>query len=100
LHANAAGIRISDLLQLKWKNFDGTHIQFHYSKNRMKIISVKLPTKALEILNYYKSINQEIKPNHFIFPFFDNDSDYSHPEILFKAISSNTAYINKNLKTH
>lgn len=95
--ANTAGIRVSDLLQLKWKNFDGTHIQFTTQKTSEEI-SVKLPTKSLEILNYYKSINQDIKPSHFIFPFFDNDSDYSHPEILFKAISSNTAYINKNLK--
>jgi hypothetical protein len=33
-------------------------------------IRVKLPTKSLEILNYYKSINQEIKPQSFHFPIF------------------------------
>ena len=50
-------IRISDILQLKWKDFDGTHIQFKTQKTD-DTIRVKLPTKALNIINYYKQIHQ------------------------------------------
>jgi integrase/recombinase XerD len=94
----AAGIRISDLLQLKWKDFDGTHIQFKTQKTD-DTIRVKLPSKALNIIHYYKSLHEKTNSEHYIFPFLHNDKDYSDPEIHFKAISSNTAYINKNLKT-
>ena len=94
----AAGIRISDLLQLRWKDFDGTHIQFKTQKTD-DTIRVKLPTKALNIINYYKSFHEKTNSEHYIFPFLHNDKDYSDPEIHFKAISSNTAYINKNLET-
>lgn len=93
----AAGIRISDLLQLRWKDFDGTHIQFKTQKTD-DTIRVKLPTKALNIILYYKNLQEKINENHYIFPFLDNDKDYSNPEIHFKAISSGTAYMNKNLK--
>ena len=33
------------------------------------------------------------------FPFLSNTTDYSNPNVLFKALSSNTAFVNKNLKT-
>jgi integrase/recombinase XerD len=93
----AAGIRISDLLQLRWKDFDGTHIQFKTQKTD-DTIRVKLPTKALNIITYYKNLHEKTNLNHYIFPFLDNDKDYSNPEIHFRAISSSTAYMNKDLK--
>jgi integrase len=93
----AAGIRISDLLQLRWKDFDGTHIQFKTQKTD-DTIRVKLPTKALNIILYYKRLHVKINEDHYIFPFLNNDKDYTNPEIHFKAISSSTAYMNKNLK--
>lgn len=96
--AYAAGIRISDLLQLRWKDFDGTHIQFKTQKTD-DTIRVKLPTKALNIIQSYKNKEEKVNPNHYIFPFLDNEKDYSNPEIHFKAISSATAYMNKDLKT-
>lgn len=93
----AAGIRISDLLQLRWKDFDGSHIQFKTQKTD-DVIRVKLPTKALNIITYYKSFHDKVNPNHYIFPFLDNEKDYSNPEVHFRAISSSTAYMNKDLK--
>ncbi|MBT9391791.1 site-specific integrase [Hymenobacter sp. NST-14] len=92
----AGGLRISDLLQLKWGNFSGTHIRLAMHKTGDPV-SIFLPNKALEILQYYRQGEQ--KKSTYIFPFFNSDTDYSDPRVLYKAISSATAYANKNLKT-
>jgi len=97
LAAYAGGIRISDLLQLRWINYDGTHIRLFTQKTK-ESIQIKLPTKAVEIMEMYAGTQPEKKLNDFVFPLFRNNIDYSNPETLFKAISSNTAYANKNLK--
>ena len=90
---NTGGIRISDLLQLKWKNFDGTHINFIQQKTN-EINNIKVPNKALFIIVCYKSITGTAEEN-YIFPFLKEDMK---GEVLFNYISSKTAYINKNLK--
>ena len=97
LAAYAGGIRISDLLQLRWENYDGSHIRVFTQKTK-ESIQIKLPTAALEILEKYAILQPERKSGDFIFPLLRNHIDYSDPETLFKAISSNTAYANKNLK--
>jgi integrase len=89
----AGGIRVSDLLQLKWKDFNGTHLSFTQQKTKEQI-SVKLPSLALEIIRYYKKITGP-ELQHYIFPFLHNDI---LEEKIFDAISSQTAYLNKNLK--
>lgn len=94
--AYAGGIRISDLLQLKWKYYDGTHITFTMQKTK-EAVSVKLPSKALEIITYYKKFNPEENENFYIFPFLNNNTTYDASS-LFKAISSRTAYANTDLK--
>lgn len=91
----AGGIRISDLLKLKWKDFDGANIRFFTQKTR-EHVSIKIPNKALQILLRYKSGNDN--GNAFIFPFLETDKDYSNEEVLLNAIGSANAYINKNLK--
>jgi integrase len=93
--AYTGGLRISDILQLRWKNFDGEKIIVHTQKTG-SVISIKLPTKSLEILDKYKSTDSQ--PNHFIFPILKNNVDYSDKKILFRAISSATAYTNTDLK--
>jgi integrase/recombinase XerD len=91
----AGGLRISDILQLRWHQFDGERILMTTQKTK-NVVSVKLPSKALDIINSYKS--EEVKPTDFIFPFLKNDIDYSDKKVLFDAISSHTAYTNKDLK--
>jgi site-specific recombinase XerD len=91
----AGGIRISDILKLQWKNFDGTHIIFTIKKTGQQL-SIKLPNKALEIISKYRP-RKEFK-EYFIFPLIPNGIDLSNPELLDKTISSQTAYTNKNLK--
>lgn len=93
--AYAAGLRISDVLQLKWKNFDGTKIILRTQKTSSDI-SIHLPGKALEIINKYKM--EDSAPQHFIFPILANDFDCTDKKMLFRAISSATAYCNTDLK--
>ncbi|MBK9016299.1 MAG: site-specific integrase [Saprospiraceae bacterium] len=91
----AGGLRISDVLQLKWQNFNGTHVTIITQKTKEQV-SIKLPDKALNCIKKYQ--RPDAKPTDFIFPFLRNDIDYSKDSRLFDAISSNTAYANKNLK--
>lgn len=92
----AGGVRISDLLKLKWENFDGESIQFFIQKTRNHL-SIKLPNSALEIIDKYKPSNGE-KAAGYIFPILKSEDDLSNPDILLQKISSATAHANKNLK--
>lgn len=93
--AYAGGIRVSDLLKLQWANFDGIHITFQMKKTK-DTVSVKLPKKALSILDYYAELSPDKTPNHYIFPFLNNSVEYD-AESLHIAISRCTAYLNKDL---
>lgn len=97
------GLRISDMLQLKWSNFDGTHITVNTQKTG-SVVSVKVPNKGLEILEYYKAIYCSQKSNKkedssFIFPALKEGFTNLTPDSMHAALSSSTALINKNLKT-
>lgn len=91
----AGGLRISDLLQLRWGNFSGTHIRTTMQKTN-DTVAVKVPNRALEILRLYRQDGS--KPSDYIFPFLRTDVDYTDPKALHRVISSATAYANKNLK--
>lgn len=93
--AYTGGLRVSDVLKLKWQNFDGTHINITIHKTKSQL-SIKLPNKAIEIINEYQ--NKSNKPTDFIFPMMPNDLDFNDPQISYNQISSATAYVNKNLK--
>lgn len=93
--ADAGGPRISDLLQLKWANFSGTHIKFTTQKTNY-MVSVKVPTRALAILQLYRE--EASKSYDFVFAFMRPGKDYSDPWMLQKGLSAANAHINKNLK--
>lgn len=93
--AYAGGLRISDILQLRWKNFDGEKL-FVCTQKTSSTITIKLPNKSLEILERYRSADS--LPSDFIFPILCNKVDYSDPRKRFDAISSATAYTNTDLK--
>ena len=88
------GLRISDILKMKWNDFDGTHLHVVIKKTGVQV-SIKVPNKGLEILNCYKS---EKQINTFIFPVLNNTLNLENPVEADKAITSATAHINKNLK--
>jgi integrase len=45
-----AGIRISDVLELKWKDFVDDRLNYRMGKNS-KLVSLKIPDKVKKILN-------------------------------------------------
>lgn len=89
-----AGIRISDILKLKWEDFKDNRLFYVMDKNE-KPLSLKIPEKALIIINHYKK-NRRLN-NGFIFPFI-KDADLSNPEDIFIKIRSTTKLLNKYLK--
>lgn len=93
----AGGIRISDLLQLRIERYDQTTkvISFfvHKTKNNH---TIKLPKKAVEILERYISHG---KTSGYIFDLLDESVFNAPADLLLTKISSATAYANKNLKT-
>ena len=91
----AGGLRVSDVLQLQWKNFDGTHIHVAVKKTAQQL-SFKLPEHALEIINRYKPVKPS--PESFIFPMLPESLNLNDARSVNTSISSATAYINKNLK--
>lgn len=93
--SSAGGVRVSDMLQLQWKHFDGQHINFTIMKTNTQL-SIKVPNKGIDIINKYRPAVPN--PNAFIFPLLPADIDLTNPRELDTAISRATAYINKNLK--
>lgn len=104
-----AGIRIGDLLQLKWVNIREGRLSYYMGKTD-KERSLKLLPQALKILKLYES--QKENDSDYIFPFLDNKAEYSklispedfqkaNPELiasLFKKVESRIAICNKGLK--
>jgi integrase/recombinase XerD len=91
----AGGIRIGDLLQLQWNNYnnDSNKLSFVARKNNFKV-SFKLPKKAIAVINKYKTDKTE----GYIFPLLTKDYLFKKPDLIEKKISSVNAAINSNLK--
>ncbi|CAM3836777.1 site-specific integrase [Aquirufa aurantiipilula] len=92
----AGGIRISDLLQLRWENYDfkNNKVSFFIQKTKENH-TVKLPNRAQEIINKYY-VNPKIKG--YIFGLLPESVYGSTSFDLLNKISSSNAYANKNLK--
>lgn len=91
-----AGIRVGDLLQLKWENITASkRVEYKMDKTG-GFKSVMLIPKAIEILEAYK--NKGSKLSDYIFPLIDSNADLVKPDVIFNQISSKTALINKYLK--
>jgi integrase len=90
--AYVGGLRISDVLQLQRVDFDGTYIHIGIHKTKRQL-SIKVPNKALEIINKYESVSKR-----FIFPVIAEDFNLDDPLALDRRISASTASINKTLK--
>lgn len=88
------GLRVSDVLQLEWKNFDGEYIHVTTKKTGAQL-SIKCPTKALEILANYQ---EQGRSDRFIFPMLPDKIDKTDLHDLDRKITSATSYMNKNLK--
>lgn len=60
-----AGIRITDVIQLKWTDFRDERLHYRMSKNG-KLVSMKAPVKALKLLTHYEIFRR--KNEDLIFP--------------------------------
>lgn len=94
--AYAGGLRISDILLLRWKNFDGERLVIQTRKTA-SIVSIKLPSKALELLSIYQK--EDAKPEELIFPVFNSDEDLTAPHRVLYGIARADGEINDSLKT-
>lgn len=101
-----AGIRVGDLLQLKWNNIIEGRLIYLTGKTNTRQ-TPELNEKPKQILKYYDLPNK--KPTDYIFPFLENNAKYSKitdidkakPELLeelYNKIESEISKYNKGLK--
>ena len=89
-----AGIRVSDILELKWSDFDNGRLHYTMGKNA-KVGSLKIPIKAMDILEQYEC--QKDQNNGFVFPEFKNVDIENKEEVYRRRASANKKF-NKYLK--
>jgi site-specific recombinase XerD len=89
-----AGIRISDIVKLRWTDFKDNRLYYVMNKNE-KPISLKIPDKANVILNYYKEFREE--NGGYIFPFLSGINE-KNAEAIFRKTRNATKLFNKFLK--
>lgn len=89
-----AGIRITDVLNLKWSDFIDDRLVYVMHKNE-KPVSLKVPDKALNIIAHYKKNKQS--QDDFVFPFLKK-ADIKNKEDLYIKAKNATNLFNKYLK--
>ena len=88
-----AGMRISDVLKMKWQNVQGERIFYTMNKNQ-KNLSLKIHPKLEKILNEYKPY--KVSQYDYIFP--DLKGVPSEPKQLLDATKAANKSINRYLK--
>lgn len=94
--AYTGGLRISDVLQLRWANFDGSHLHIVITKTGAQV-SIKVPNKGLELMCRYR--RAEKSNTDFIFPLLPATLNTDNPLALDAAIATATTQVNRSLKT-
>ncbi len=89
-----AGIRISDVVALKWSDIKDNRLYYVMNKNE-KPLSFKVPEKAKTIFNLYLEDKKENKG--YIFPFL-KDADPQNLKSVFLKMRNATKVLNKFLK--
>lgn len=89
-----AGIRISDVVALKWTDIKDGRLYYVMNKNE-KPLSFKVPDKAKTIFNLY--LMDKTENNGYIFPFL-KDADQQDPKCVFLKMRNATKVLNKFLK--
>ena len=104
-----AGIRVGDLLQLRWRNVEGGRLVYQMGKNH-KMRDLILIPQAKAILDCYHI--EDKQRDEYIFPLLDDTKGYAKAvtqdekdtmsvelkTALFNDISAKTALLNKYLK--
>ena len=92
---NFAGVRVSDVLRTKWSDIKDDRLQYRMGKNS-KLLSLKIPQKAMEILKIYE--NDKRHGNDFIFPELKK-ADLKDPKDVFRKIKTANKKFNYHLKS-
>ncbi len=90
-----AGMRISDVLRLRWSDFKDERLHYTMGKN-IKGGSLKIPNKATKILDQYKQDKEVV--DDLIFPELKEVKDLSNTYLVQKRIATSTEKLNKLLK--
>lgn len=88
-----AGIRVGDVLKLKWSDFNDGRLLYRMNKNN-KLVSLKVPDKAIEIFNLYRV---DSSYDSLVFPQL-KDVNFGDSEELTKRTQSITRNLNRRLK--
>src|SRR5690606_5487535 len=88
-------MRVSDVLFTKWSMVYDGRLNYRMSKNT-KIVSLKIPQKALIIMKYYEK--NKNGTDDFIFPEMKK-ADFSNAKDIYNKIKVATSKFNKNLKS-
>lgn len=102
LFESLTGIRIGDILKLKWRNYRRRRLDFVTTKTDTPI-NLKLGDSVMEIIrvrirrNKNKN-NGELNPNDYIFNILNVDIDKASEKSIVDSVKAVTALINKYLK--
>jgi len=91
---DCGGMRISDVLTLKWGNIRDGRINYRMQKTK-KQLAFKLADSTLKVLDFLK--NSDSCGEDFVFPFLNKDIHKTDYDVHI-GISRNNALINKSLK--
>ena len=89
-----AGIRISDVVQLKWSDFKDGRLMYVMNKNE-KPLTLKVPGKAEKIIELYRPNKKQ--NNGYVFPFLAS-ANQKNNEDIFKKSRNASRLFNKYLK--
>ncbi|WP_027392951.1 tyrosine-type recombinase/integrase [Aquimarina latercula] len=88
-----AGIRIADVLKMKWSDIKQNRLYYTMGKNN-KVVSIKLPERVIAILEVYRKDKK--KMNDFIFPELKLANNKDAKDVYAK-IKTATKKFNNNL---
>lgn len=89
-----AGIRIGDLLQLKWSDFIDGRLHYRMNKNQ-KLVTLKIPEKIVPILEQYTATKRH--NDDFIFSEMKK-ANMEDPEDILRKTQTATRSFNRHLK--
>ncbi|ASV32413.1 MULTISPECIES: site-specific integrase [Flavobacteriaceae] len=89
-----AGVRVADLIKLKWKDFKDGRLYYRMGKNR-KLVSLVVPDKAKEILAYFAA--QKTGKDDLVFPFLKG-TDLKDEKRVATRVKTITRNLNRRLE--
>lgn len=92
-----AGMRVSDLLRLKWSDLQNDRLYYSMGKNN-KSGSLKIPDKALKIIKAYEKEKKAI--DDYIFPDLKKLTDRNDKYALYRSIILAIRKIDEHLRAY